>query len=184
MNGSLINRISRASKLDVHIYEEVEADKNATRQAMLVVILSGIAAGIGSISLSKESIVYGTFFSILGWYLWATLIYFLGTKFLPSPQTKTNFKTLLRTIGFSCSPGLIRILGILPDAEKLVFLVAEVWMFVAMVVAVKQVLNYKGLRYTIIAIIVCLISYAAMKATCFLASYILFKNLIYIPKPA
>ncbi len=184
MSGSLINRIFRASKLDAHLYEEVEADKTATRQAMMVVILSGIAAGIGSISLSKESIVYGTFFAILGWYFWASLIYFLGTKFMPSPQTNTNFKTLLRTIGFSCSPGLIRIFGILPDAEKLVFPVAEVWMLVATVVAVKQVLNYKGLKYTIIAIVVCLISYFVMKATCFLTSYIFINQLISIPKPA
>ncbi len=183
MRSSFINRIFRAAKLDPHLYEEVEADKTATRQAMLAVILSGIAAGIGSISLSKESIVYGTFFAIAGWYLWATLIYFIGAKLLPSPQTKTNFKTLLRTIGFACSPGLIRILGILPDAEKLMFPVAEVWILAAMVVAVKQVLNYKGLGYTIIAIVVCLISYLVMKATCFLVSYIVFKNLILLPKP-
>jgi hypothetical protein len=50
MSNSLINRILRAAKLDIHLYEEVEADKSAMRQAMLVVILSGIAAGVGSIS--------------------------------------------------------------------------------------------------------------------------------------
>jgi len=181
MSGSLINRIFRAAKLDANLYEEVEADRSATLQAMLVVILSGIAAGIGSISISKESIIYGAFFAVLGWYLWATIIYFIGTKLLPKPQTKTNFKTLLRTIGFSCSPGLIRVLGILPEAEKIVFPVAELWMLVAMVVAVNQVLNYKGIVHSVI---VCLISYLVMKATCLLISNICFNHLIVLPKPA
>ncbi len=181
MSSSFTNRIFRAAKLDVHLYEEVKADQSATLQAMLVVILSGIAAGIGSISISKESIIYGAFFAVLGWFLWATLIYFIGTKLLPKPQTKINFKTLLRAIGFSCSPGLIRVFGILPEAEKIVFPVAELWLLVAMVVAVKQVLNYKGIVHSAI---VCLISYLAMKATCVLISNICFNHLIVLPKPA
>lgn len=41
------NRIFRAAKLDAALYEEVEADKSALGQAMGVVVLSSIAAGIG-----------------------------------------------------------------------------------------------------------------------------------------
>ena len=41
--SKLINRMIRASKLDVHLYEEVEADKGALSQAMGVVALSSIA---------------------------------------------------------------------------------------------------------------------------------------------
>ena len=47
---SLKDRIIRAAKLDVNLYEEVEADKQALRQAMGVVVLSSVAAGIGSIA--------------------------------------------------------------------------------------------------------------------------------------
>ncbi len=180
MNSSLTNRIFRAAKLEAHLYKEVESDKTATLQAMLVVVLSGIAAGIGSISISKESIIFGAFFALLGWYLWAILIYFVGTKLLPNPETKTDFKTLLRTIGFSCSPGLIRILGIFPGLEKLVFPIAEVWILIAMVVAVKQVLNYKGVVHSVA---VCLISYLVMKATCLLVPLIYYKHLVFLPKP-
>ncbi len=181
MTGSLTNRIFRAAKLDALLYEEAKSDKSATLQAMLVVILSGIAAGIGSISISKESIIYGAFFAVLGWYFWATLIYLIGTKLLSKPQTKITFKTLLRTIGFSCSPGLVRVFGILPEAEKIVFPVAELWILIAMIVAVKQVLNYKGIVYSAI---VCLISYLIMKATCVLIANICFNHLVVLPKPA
>ena len=43
-------RMIRAAKLEVTLYEEVEADKSALGQAMGVVILSSVAAGIGTIS--------------------------------------------------------------------------------------------------------------------------------------
>jgi hypothetical protein len=44
---SLKDRMIRAAKLDVDLYEEVEADQGALSQAMLVVALSSVAAGIG-----------------------------------------------------------------------------------------------------------------------------------------
>ena len=47
---SFQDRIIRAAKLDVNLYEEVEADTGAMGQAMGVVVLSSIAAGIGTIA--------------------------------------------------------------------------------------------------------------------------------------
>ncbi len=155
--NTFINRIFRAAKLDAHLYEEVEADKGAMRQAMLVVVLSGVAAGVGSISKGGPlGIVLGTATALVGWYIWAFLTYLIGTKLLPEPQTKSDIGELLRTIGFSSSPGLIRVLGIIPGMEKLVFPVATVWMLVAMVIAVRQALDYKG---TLRAVGVCVIGW-------------------------
>ena len=45
MFNNLFNRIFRAIKIDVELYEEVERDKSATIQAGLVVVLSSMAAG-------------------------------------------------------------------------------------------------------------------------------------------
>ena len=178
MSGSLINRIFRAAKLDVHLYEEVEADKSAIRQAMLVVILSGIAAGVGSISKGGAlGVAMGTVMGLVGWYIWAFIIFFIGTKFLPEPQTKSNVGELLRTIGFASAPGLIRIFGIFPGIEKLVFPVATVWMLVAMIIAVRQALDYKG---TVRAVIVCVIGWIVQIAILLT----IFSFLKILPKPA
>ena len=141
------DRILRAAKLDADLYEEVEADKSAMPQAMGVVVLSSVAAGIGSIGMGVAGpggILMGIIASLVGWYIWAYLTYFIGTKFLPEPQTHADLGELLRTIGFSSSPGLIRILGIIPGLGALVFLVASIWMLVAMVIAVRQALDYKS----------------------------------------
>ncbi len=155
--ASLKDRIIRAAKLDVNLYEEVEADKGALGQAMTVVVLSSIAAGIGSIARGGlGGIFIGTIAALIGWYLWAYLTYFIGTKLLPEPQTKADHGELLRTIGFSSSPGLIRVFGIIPGLGTIVFTAASMWMLVAMVIAVRQALDYKS---TLRAVGVCVIGW-------------------------
>ncbi len=155
--SNLIDRVIRASKLDVHLYEEVEADTKALGQAMGVVVLSSIAAGIGTIERGGfNAILMGTIGSLIGWYIWAYLTYFIGTKILPEPQTKASPGELLRTIGFSSSPGLLRVLGIIPGLMGIIFFIVSVWMLVAMVIAVRQALDYKS---TLRAVGVCVIGW-------------------------
>ena len=151
------DRMIRAAKLDVNLYEEVEADKSAMGQAMGVVVLSSVAAGVASFSITGISgIVIGTISALIGWYVWAFITYVSGTKLLPEPQTSADHGELLRTIGFSSSPGVIRILGIIPGLYLLVSFVASVWMLVAMIIAVRQALDYKS---TLRAVGVCLIGW-------------------------
>jgi len=152
-----VDRMVRAAKLDVQVYEEVEADKNAMSQAMAVVVLSSVAGGIGFMQESGlTGLLLGTVFSLLGWYIWAFLTYIIGTKLLPEPQTSADHGELLRTIGFSSAPGIIRILAIIPGLDAIVNLLASVWMLVAMVIAVRQALDYHS---TYRAIGVCLIGW-------------------------
>ena len=136
------DRMIRAAKLDAELYEEVEADQGAMAQAMTVVILSALAAGIGSANVGLVGMVSSTIAALIGWYVWAFLTYFIGTRFLAEPQTRADHRELLRTIGFSSAPGLIRVLGIIPGLGTLLFLVADIWMLVAMVIAVRQALDY------------------------------------------
>jgi hypothetical protein len=135
----------RAAKLDVNLYEEVEADKGAMGQAMGVVILSSVAAGIGTIgTIGIKGLVLGSIAALLGWFIWAFLTYFIGTRLLPEPQTKADYGELLRTIGFSSSPGVLRVLGIIPLLGGILNLITGIWMLVAMVIAVRQALDYKS----------------------------------------
>jgi len=139
-----VQRMIRAAKLDVNLYEEVEADQTAMKQAMGVVVLSSVAAGIGSVSMGISSLIVSTVLALLGWYLWAYITFFIGTKMLPEPQTKSTYGELLRTIGFSSSPGLLRVFGVIPGLDKIVFTIAGAWMLVAMVIAVRQALDYES----------------------------------------
>jgi hypothetical protein len=155
--ASFGNRIVRAAKLEVALYEEVEADQSALGQAMGVVVLSSVAAGLGTISRGGlPGMLLGVIISLAGWYVWAYLTYLIGAKLLPEPQTKADHKELLRTVGFSSSPGLIRVLGIIPGLGNIVFSIAAIWMLIAMVIAVRQALDYKS---TLRAIGVCAIGW-------------------------
>ena len=155
--ANLGDRMIRAAKLDSHLYEEVEADSSATSEAMLVVVLSSIAAGIGSaVYGGLIGLFFGALTALAAWFIWAFLTYFIGTRFLPEPQTEADVGQLLRTTGFSSSPGLLRIFGIIPGATGIVFLICAVWMLIAMVIAVRQALDYES---TGRAIGVCLIGW-------------------------
>ena len=164
------NRIIRAAKLDVSLYEEVEADKSALGQAMGVVVLSSVAAGIGNTMTTAGllGMLLMVVVALIGWYIWAYLTYFIGTRLLPEPQTKADHGELLRTIGFSSSPGLIRVLGIIPGLQSIVFPIASIWMLVAMVIAVRQALDYTS---TLRAVGVCVIGWVIQIALFMLLFY-------------
>lgn len=163
--ASFTERLLGAARLDANTYEEVEADTTATGQAMSVVVISSVAAGIGSIGDVGIAGVLGiTVIALIGWFIWAGLTYLIGTKMLPEPQTKSDMGELLRTTGFASSPGILRVLGILPLLGGLVSLVASIWMLVAFVVAVRQALDYKS---TGRAVAVCLIGFVVYMVAIF-----------------
>jgi hypothetical protein len=142
MAGRLTDRMWRAARLDPRVYEEVEADTGATVQASGVVVMAAVAAGLGSGGGSLGRLLVGTLAALVGWYLWAYLIYWIGTRLLPEPGTRATHGEILRTVGFASAPGLIRVLGVVPVLRGLVFVVAGIWMLVATVVAVRQALDY------------------------------------------
>ena len=144
MNSVFVNRIVRACKLESYLYEEVEADKSATLQAALVVVLSSLAAGVGALSLGASRFFMAPLLSLVSWYILAYLIYFIGAKLFPEANTKADHGQLLRTIGFSSAPGLIRIFGLTPELMSITFIGAGIWMLVAMVIAVRQALDYES----------------------------------------
>ena len=140
-----ISRVYRAIKIDIELYEEVEKDKSATIQAGIVVVLSSLAAGIGALQMGSSNFLLAPALSLLSWYVWAYVIYFVGVKLFGDVKTKSNHGELLRTIGFSSAPGLIRIFGVTPDLMTVTFIGSAFWMLACMVVAVKSALDYKSL---------------------------------------
>ena len=152
-----MDRMIRAARLDPNLYEEVEADPGTMREAGLVVVLSSIAAGIGSITQGGlAGIVFGTVAALVGWFIWAYLTCIIGTKLLPTAETEADYGQLLRTLGFASAPGIIRVLGLVPLLGPVVFFISGIWMLAATVVAVRQALDYTS---TLRAVAVCIIGW-------------------------
>ena len=155
-----VMRLIGALAIDPVTYEEVEADRSATGQAMLVVVLSSVGAGIGARGLgsgSPRSMVFISAVSLLAWAAWALLTYQIGVRVMPEPDTHADVGELLRTIGFSAAPGMLRVFGIVPGAAIPAFAITAIWMLVAMIVAVRQALDYKS---TARAVAVCGLGWA------------------------
>ena len=153
---TFLERAIGAAKLNAGVYEEIEADRHATRQALVMVVLSSAAGGIGvGSSLYDAPVLTRVFLALLLWMFWAALTCAIGLYLMPEPQTETNVGELLRTIGFASSPGLPRVFGSVPLIGPGLYGLSTVWMLVAMVVAVRQALDYKS---TTRAVFVCVIA--------------------------
>jgi hypothetical protein len=164
----MVDRMIGASRLDVHIFEEVEADTSATRQALSVVALVALATGIASLGTTGLSGLFaGIVIAIAGWAIWAWILYLIGTKILPSHETRADWGQLARTVGFAQSPGVFRALGVVPVVGGIIFLVVSVWMLVAMVIAVRQALDYTSTLRAIGVVLLGFIPYVMLLSIAF-----------------
>ncbi len=159
--------------LDPEVYEEVEADPSATFSAALVVVLSALAAGIGSIfTAGVFGLIAYSLFALFAWYVWAFSCYYIGTRLLPEYETEADHGQLLRTMGFAAAPGLIRVLGVIPGVGGLIFTLAGIWMLIATVIAVRQALDYSS---TLRAVAVSTLGWIVYAAVAFLLPAYIFR---------
>ena len=166
-----VQRMVGAAKLDAATYEEVEADKGATWQALGVVALSAVGAAIGGAVQGGERAFTGMLVSsLVAWVAWAVVTWVVGTMFLPAPETKSDVGELLRTIGFAQSPGVLRILSGTPLVGGLINLAIWVWLLAAMVIAVRQALDYTS---TGRAIAVCAIGWVIALGVALITAFFL-----------
>jgi len=153
----MVSRMVQAAKLEASVYEEAARETTLTAQALWVVVLSSVAAGLGIVAqVGSSGILVGTVAAMLSWYVWAVLIYFIGTRLLPEQKSRPGMGSMLRAIGFASVPGIFRVLGLIPGVGRIVFPLAGIWMLAAMVIAARAALNYSSIFR---AIGVCLLSW-------------------------
>ena len=96
--------------------------------------------GLGAGGLG--GVIVGGIGALIAWVAWAFLTYIIGTRLLPEPQTRADLREMMRVLGFAQSPGLARIFGSIPGVGPLVLGIVSIWMLAAMVIAVRQALDY------------------------------------------
>ena len=138
-----VKRVIGALRIDPATYEAIEADPGALRQAVLVVVGFGVAAGIGlaGAAPTPRSVAIGTAAALAGWLSWAAVVYHLGVRVFPESGTRSDGAEIARTIGFSAAPGLLLVFLAVPVARPVTFGVVALWMLATMIVAVRQALD-------------------------------------------
>ena len=154
----MIQRMIRAASLDSHLYEEVEHDKSAITQAMLIVVLVSIAKGIAALATTGTliGIATGIIGGLVSWAIWAFVTYIVGSKLLKTPETHSSWGELARVTGFAQTPGLLLVFALLPFLGTYIIVIVGLWQVAAMVVGIRQALDYTS---TIRAIVVVLIGF-------------------------
>jgi len=118
--GLYVYRLFGAAVLDASIYEGIEADPSANRLALAT------------------------------WVAWALLVFQIGGRMMPAPETRTSVSELMRTIGFAAAPGLLQVFAVFPRMTVPVFAAAWLWIFAATVTAVRHALDYESLPRTLV----------------------------------
>lgn len=163
-SASLTDRMLRAARLDVALYNEVEADLNATTQALTVVVISALAGGIGAAIGAAIAgrpagiaggLVGGILADLIGWAVWSYVMYFVGTRFFGGTAT---WGELLRTLGFAYSPGVLQILRFIPVVGGIITLIVAIWRIVTSFIAIREALDFDSGK-TIATIVVGFIAY-------------------------
>ncbi|MEQ1895800.1 MAG: YIP1 family protein [Vicinamibacterales bacterium] len=156
---TFFRRVMGAAILDAATYEDVEADAGATGQAAAVVVLVALAAGVGDWGhVFAPATVIRVVTGLVSWLVWASVVVQVGGRILPEPQTRVSWPEMLRTLGFGAAPGLLLVFAGAPAVGGFVVWVAWLWMLVAMVVAVRQALDFQG---TGRAVLVCAVGVLA-----------------------
>ncbi len=143
----MLDRMIAAARLSVETFEEVEHDRGATIQALVVVIVVAAFTGIGSFLSSSDvtlldAVILGAVRGVAGWAVWALVTWIVGATILKGPDTEADWGQLARVTGFAQTPGLLNILIFIPWVGWVIGLAALVWQFVAMMVGVRQALDY------------------------------------------
>ena len=160
----MFRRMIGAAKLDVDTFEELEADTSATKQAMLVVVIVAVATGIGLVATGGLSgVILGIVVGLGGWAAWAWITFYIGTKLLPTADTQADWGQLARTLGFAQSPGVFKVVGLVPGVGLVIFALAAIWQLVAMIIAIRQALDYTSTWRAIGVALIGFIPYAIVQ---------------------
>jgi hypothetical protein len=156
---SFVQRVIGALRLDAATYEEVEHDPSSLGQAAGVVALAAVAAAIGTASRGGPGAVGAVIGALVGWLLSTGFIWVVGVYWM---KHSSDYKELLRTLGFASAPQILLVLSGIPGLGGLIGLAAWLWSLAAFVVAVRQALDVETGRAVLVCVLAVVVNLACV----------------------
>ena len=145
MFAEFLNIIFSSLKLDKNLYKNNNNfGEAAIYFAGLIMILDGMAGAVAANTVIKTAVAMSGLTAILTWFIWAIFIFVIGVKLFPDKQTKVSFKKVLTAVGFAHAPGLLRFFAVTPDLMIPIIFLTQFWIFAALIISTKQILNLKS----------------------------------------
>ena len=138
----MIDRIVRAIRLDWTVFGEIAKDRDALKEAAIIVAIVTFLSAIGTGIATKS---FGTFFSawiagiLVGWIGWAIITYFVGTALF---KGETDIPEMLRVLGYASAPNLLGLLSFIPCVGWIFPLIGGLLALVAGVIAIREAMDF------------------------------------------
>ena len=152
----MIDRIRRIFRLDFSVFDEIEADPNATGEAVIVVLVVSLAAAIGT-GLRPDTprgfavaFVMSFISGVVGWVVWAAVTHYVGKALY---QSGVTFQSMLRVLGYASAPRVLGILDFIPCFGKLAGLAGLILSLVAAIMAISEGLEVDTGQAIIVAVV-------------------------------
>ena len=161
---TVIERVSGVLRLQPRAFEDIEADVHANGQALGIVVLSSLAAGVGGgFYGGPGGMVAEALGAVVGWVMWAAVTYVLGARLLPERDTRTDMGELLRVMGYSSAPTLFSVFAALPLLGRAVPSIVSFWLLATTVLAVRQALDYRSTMRAFAVVIIGWLLFVAIR---------------------
>ncbi|MGI9252966.1 MAG: YIP1 family protein [Thermomicrobiales bacterium] len=151
-NRSLVDRMIGVTKLDNATLSSIRLDVDATSQALIVVALAAVAAGIGAIGHDQPGIIWQIIKAIGGWAIFSVIAFFIGTLFTSRSQ-RVTLGQVLRLIGFAQAPKIIGALAVIPLVGWIAGFAAAIWFLVVAIAALREAFGVSTGVATIIGVL-------------------------------
>jgi hypothetical protein len=136
----LLQRMLRVIKLDQSLFEEIVADPSTHGHSIWTMAIFAVATAFGFFGMVGGAAVnIALMTTMLAWYVWAFSIFYVGTRLFRTDKARADRKTVLRVVAFACAPGIIRLLGIIPQSTIILLIVSSVWIPVTAILGLKKV---------------------------------------------
>lgn len=136
-----MDRMLGAALLEAEAYEEAALIPSIRTQAVLIVVISALAAGLGSLGAGLTGLVLGSLAGLVGWGLYAFLTYWAATTRFGVSRNHSNRGAVLRVLGLASSPRVFLVFAFVPEIGFLVGLAVHAWVLITTVFAVKPALD-------------------------------------------
>jgi hypothetical protein len=142
-----LRRFFGALMLDASAFEDVENDRTALVQSLIVIAMSAAAGGVAAIGLGltgATGFAIGAALVLGAWLVWIFVVSVIGTIALREPHTHSDVVELIRTLGFATAPGVFVAFAAMRAVAPFVLTLVLIWMIADAVVAMRQALDYRS----------------------------------------
>ena len=158
----MIDRIVRAIRLDWTVFREIAQDREAMKEAAIIVLVVTFLAALGGTGgllmaqVDAGTAILGFFVNwfvngiLIGWIGWAILTYFVGAVLF---KGQTDVQEMMRVLGYASAPRLLGLLGFIPCVGWLFVIAGWVLSLIAGIIAIREAMDFDT-RNAIITVVI------------------------------